>query len=132
MTHAADLAPEHGVLLLRHGFEVARYFTTLECAVPASAANPVTPRGVSVERYQSQWSEEVRQAKNSAFADHWGSQPIGQEQWRSMEALPSFRPELSRVALDGNRVVGFVMSEINEDDWVKQGYSSGYIGLVGT
>lgn len=132
MSYAAELAPEHGALLAREGFEAARYFTTLECEVarerPASAA----PDGVRIEPLGAERSEAVRAAKNSAFADHWGSQPTGSEQWQSMMRLPTFRPDLSRIALDGDEVVGFVTTEVNEDDWARQGFSSGYIGLVGT
>jgi len=134
MTHAADLAPEHGALLRRHGFEAARYFTTLECAVAGNLSEPAprAPQGVTIVPFTSELSGNVRQAKNSVFADHWGSQPAGIEQWESMVKLSSFRPELSRLALDGDEVVGFVTTEINEEDWARQGYSSGYIALVGT
>ncbi len=132
MSYAADLAPEHGRLLERLGFEPARYFTTLECALSASTAAVTLPEGVRVETFSSERSEAVRAAKNAAFADHWGSQPATREGWESMQALPSFRPELCRVALVDDEIVGFVITEINEDDWERQGASSAYIGLVGT
>jgi GNAT superfamily N-acetyltransferase len=132
MSHAAEIAPEHGALLAREGFEVARYFTTLECEVGrALPAGPVA-EGVRVEPFRAEYSDAVRVAKNGAFADHWGSQPAGVEQWESMVGLSSFRPDLSRIALVADEVVGFVTTEVNEDDWKRQGFSSGYIGLVGT
>jgi ribosomal protein S18 acetylase RimI-like enzyme len=37
----------------------------------------------------------------------------------------------ARTELAGDEVVGFLTSEVNEDDWEGQGYSSGYIPLVG-
>ena len=134
MSHAADLAPEHGALLRRQGFEAARYFTTLECEVArhATQAAPPAPGGVTFTQFTAELSERVRRAKNSAFVDHWGSQPAGVEQWESMVGLSSFRPDLSRIALVDDEVVGFVTTEVNEDDWERQGFSSGYIGLVGT
>ena len=49
-----------------------------------------------------------------------------------MRGLSSFRADLCRVALVGDEVVGFVITEINEDDWERGGSRSGYIGLVGT
>ena len=49
-----------------------------------------------------------------------------------MQSLPSFRPELCRIARRGEEVLGFVITEINEDDWERQGSRSVYIGLVGT
>jgi mycothiol synthase len=132
MAYSADAAPEHGALLQRSGFEVARYFTTLECDLAGDAATPALPTGVVSVPFSPELSEAVRQAKNAAFADHWGSQPMHREQWESVQSLPSFRPELCRVALVDGEVVGFVITEINEDDWERQGARSAYIGLVGT
>lgn len=116
----------------RSGFEPARYFTTLECGLADPTPDSPLPGGVTIVPFHAELSEVVRAAKNAAFADHWGSQPTGQEAWESMQRLPSFRRELCRIALVDDAVVGFVISEINEDDWVRQGSRSGYISLVGT
>ncbi|WP_439565230.1 GNAT family N-acetyltransferase [Microcella sp.] len=132
LSYAADRAPEHGAMLRRAGFEPARYFTTLECDLAAPTPPVALPDGVRLVAFDAALSEAVRAAKNAAFADHWGSQPASREGWESMQGLSSFRRDLSRVALDGDTVVGFVVTEVNEDDWVRQGSRSGYIGLVGT
>jgi mycothiol synthase len=132
MSAAAEAAPEHAALLVRAGFEPSRYFTTLECDLADAPASPVLPAGVVSVPFSAELSEAVRHAKNAAFADHWGSQPVQREQWESVQSLPSFRPELCRVALVDDEVVGFVITEINEDDWERQGARSAYIGLVGT
>lgn len=132
LSYAADRAPEHGRLLQHAGFEVARYFTTLECDLSSSVTSAALPEGVRVVPFDVALSERVRAAKNESFADHWGSQPSTREGWESMQSLPSFRPELSRIALVGDDVVGFVVTEVNEDDWKRHGVRSGYIGLVGT
>lgn len=132
MNYAADLAPEHGRLMQRAGFEPARYFTTLECGLSQPSPELALPPGVTLEPFSAHRSEAVRAAKNAAFADHWGSQPATREGWESTVTLPSFRPELCRVALVGDDVVGFVMTDINEDDWERQGVRSAYISLVGT
>ena len=132
LSYAADRAPEHGALLRRSGFDAARWFTTLECDLAAPAVPSAVPEGVVVEPFTTARSEAARIAKNAAFADHWGSQPATREQWESMQKLPTFRPELSRLAIDDGEVVGFVTTEVNEDDWPRLGASSGYIGLVGT
>ncbi|MEN9621082.1 MAG: hypothetical protein RL499_1275 [Actinomycetota bacterium] len=132
LSSAADRAPEHGRLLDRAGFAPARYFTTLEADLERTSAPVTVPDGLTVVPFEESLSEAVRHAKNAAFADHWGSQPVSREGWESMQTLDSFRPELCRVALDGDVVVGFVITEINEDDWERQGSRSAYIGLVGT
>ncbi len=132
LSYAADRAPEHGVMLQRAGFEPARYFTTLECDLAAPTPRAEIPDDLRVLPFDVGLSEAVRAAKNAAFADHWGSQPASREGWESMQALSSFRRDLSRVALAGDEVVGFVVTEVNEDDWERQGSRSGYIALVGT
>jgi mycothiol synthase len=132
LTYAPDLAPEHGRLAQRLGFEPARYFTTLEAELTRAASPTPLPDGVRVVPFATTLSEAVREAKNAAFADHWGSQPASREAWESMQGLGTFRADLSRVALVSDEVVGFVITEINEDDWERGGSRSGYIGLVGT
>lgn len=133
LSYAADRAPEHGALLGRLGFEAARWFTTLERDLGAAGPDaPPLPAGLRVEPFDPERSEQVRVARNASFADHWGSQPTSQEAWQSMIALPTFRGDLSRVAWDGDTVAGFVIAEVNEDDWERQGAPVGYIGLVGT
>ncbi len=132
LSYAADRAPEHGQLLLRAGFEPARYFTTLEADLADATPAAPRPEGVEIVPFETALSELVRAAKNTAFADHWGSQPASREGWESMQGLPSFRADLSRVARVGDEVVGFVITEVNKDDWERQGSRSGYIGLVGT
>ncbi|MDO9590521.1 MAG: GNAT family N-acetyltransferase [Microcella sp.] len=132
LSYAADAAPEHGALLTRAGFGPSRYFTSLECDLAVVAGAPPLPHGVTAESFSPGLSESVREAKNLSFADHWGSQPMQREQWESVQSLPSFRPELCRIARAGDQVVGFVITEINEDDWQRQGARSAYISLVGT
>lgn len=133
LAYAADRSPEHGRLLDRAGYSPSRYFTTLHAELSTAALEPRTlPEGIRIEPWSPRHSEGARAAKNAAFADHWGSQPATQEGWESWQGLPTFRPELSRVALAGDEVVGFITTDVNEDDWARMGRSSGYIGLVGT
>ena len=132
LSYAADRSPEHGRLLERSGFEPSRYFTSLVAVLEGADFERALPDGVRVEPMSAERSEAVRRAKNASFADHWGSQPATVEGWSSMLALPSARPELGRIALVDDEVVGFVLTEINEDDWERQGFTGCYIGLGGT
>mgnify|MGYP000669008048 CR=1 FL=1 len=133
LSYAADRSPEHGRLLERAEFTPSRYFTTLHAELSEATLEPrPLPEGIRLEPWSARFSEGARAAKNAAFADHWGSQPATREGWESWQTLPTFRPELSRLALAGEEVVGFITTDINEDDWARMGRSSGYIGLVGT
>ena len=132
LSYAADRSPEHGSMLRAAGFAAARYFTTLEARLDVEVPDRPLPDGVRTVPFSPDLSEQVRVAKNAAFADHWGSQPMVGEAWKAMMRLPTVRGDLSRVALDGETVIGFATVEVNEDDWARQGFSGSYVGLIGT
>ncbi len=132
LSSAADRAPEHGALLQAGGFTAARYFTTLEAPLDVEPPERPLPDGVRTVPFSAELSERVRLAKNASFADHWGSQPVVAESWEANVGLPTFRSDLSRVALVGDEVVAFATVEVNEEDWPRQGFSGSYVGLVGT
>lgn len=115
----------------RSGFRIVRYFLELrrDLAAPV-AARPLT--GFDIVPFTADRSEAVRLARNDAFRDHWGSQPTTQEDWQESVSRAVFRPDLSflAVAPDGE-VAGFVLSEVNEEDFEPQGFTSAYIDLVG-
>jgi mycothiol synthase len=131
MLYADDRSVRTHRLAASAGFTPARYFTGLSRLLADPIPEIELPAGVRIEPYRTELSAATLEAKNAAFRDHWGSQPMNEEQWESMLALSVFRPDLSFLALAGDEVVGFVTSEVNEDDWPGQGYSSGYIPLVG-
>jgi ribosomal protein S18 acetylase RimI-like enzyme len=131
LLYADDRSVRTHRLAAAAGFQPARYFTGLSRDLSAPIPEPPLPAIVRLEPYSAGLSDVTLEAKNAAFRDHWGSQPSTVEQWESMLGLGVFRPDLSFVALAGDDVVGFVMSEVNEDDWPGQGYSSAYISLVG-
>lgn len=115
----------------RAGFRIARYFLELR----RDLSQPIAPRpleGFEIVPFDASRSEAARLAKNDSFRDHWGSQPTSEENWNEMLARSVFRPELSFLAIapDGD-VAGFVFSEVNEEDFAPQGFSSAYIDLVG-
>jgi mycothiol synthase len=123
-------------LFERRGFETARYFLELRRDLSKPIREITLPEGVRLVTYDASWSDRARDAKNEAFRDHWGSQPVTEEQWASSLALATFRADLSFLAVapdaDGDdRVVAFLMSDVNEDDFEVQGYRGAYIGLVG-
>lgn len=115
----------------RSGFRIARYFLELR----RDLSEPILARsieGYEIIAFDPSRSEAVRLARNDAFRDHWGSQPTTEENWASMIARSVFRPDLSFLAIAANgQVAGFVLCEVNEEDFGPQGFSSAYIELVG-
>lgn len=119
----------------RFGFTVARYFLELRRdssePVPEVALDP----SVRAENYSPDRSDATLAARNNSFRDHWGSQLTPQEGWDVFTGRSVMRPDLSSIAIgerDGvEEVAGFVLVSANEEDWPGQGFSSGYIDLVG-
>ncbi|HEU4849494.1 MAG TPA: GNAT family N-acetyltransferase [Terrimesophilobacter sp.] len=115
----------------RSGFQIARYFLELRRDLSESIS-PRPLEGYQIVPFDAARSEAARLARNDAFRDHWGSQPTTEENWNEMVGRSVFRSDLSFLAIapDGD-VAGFVLSEVNEEDFVPQGFSSAYIDLVG-
>lgn len=132
-----DEANASGVALAaRLGMRLERYFTSMERVVADPVPSIDVPDGIRVVPYTRDLAEATRIARNDAFRDHWGSQPTLEERWRQFIDGEEFRADLSWVAVedgaDGRpRVVALALSTVNEDDWSTQGFSSGYVALIG-
>ncbi len=136
MASADARAPQSERLLRHAGFEVVRYFVGLERDL-ADPIEPVDPsETVRIVPFTAALSAKTLVARTDSFRDHWGSQPLSEEQWQGW-LDGTFRADLSFLAVvdgtaDGEEVVGFVLCQVNEDDWEAQGFSGAYIGMVGT
>ena len=113
------------------GLPLVRYFTKMERDLGADIPNLPLPEGLRLAIPTQADSGRIHAAKNAAFRDHWGSQPSTREMWDSMMGQPTSHFELSVIALDGEEVAGFVMTQVYPDDFENQGYVGGYIPLVG-
>ncbi|WP_344073451.1 GNAT family N-acetyltransferase [Microbacterium sediminicola] len=111
------------------GLRQERWFTTmlrdLSQPIPEVACDlPIVP-------LTSDLFEAARLARNDAFRDHWGSLQTPPERWEHFTGGPTFRGDLSRVVLHGDRIVAFALASVHEEDWALQGYTSAYIELIG-
>lgn len=115
----------------RAGLPLVRYFTKmirdLGDDIPSLALDPALVLATPT----AEDAAGLRAARNDAFRDHWGSQPSTEEGWTSFFGQETLRLDLSVVALDGDRVVGFVLVQVTPDDFPRQGYEGGYIPLIG-
>lgn len=124
-----DAAPR---LFARFGLDPARYFLELRHDLGSAVPEVAVDSALRIEQFSPAWSEATQVARNDSFRDHWGSQPMNDEQWESFVGRSTFRPDLSFLAVaPDDSVAGFVMSSVSEDDWPGQGFSSAYIDLVG-
>ena len=131
-----DIAARH--LAERRGLREERWFSTMvrdlaleipEIAI-ADDESGDAPQ-LEIVAYDASRTEQARLARNDAFRDHWGSLETPPERWSHFVDGPFLRPDLSWLAVEGDRIVAFALGSVNEEDWAVQGYSSVYIDLIG-
>ena len=128
------------------GYETWRYFYRMQRDLSQEVTLQDAPAEFEVRPYRADDSEAVRAARNSSFADHWGSLHSSQERWSAhMTGAEAFRPELSFVAtftdssaqaagegISPGDVAAFVMSEEFAGETAARGFRTAYVALVGT
>ena len=126
-----DIAARH--LAERRGLVEERWFSTMvrDLSVPIPEVEASGSADVSIVAYSPERKEATRLARNDAFRDHWGSLDTPPQRWARFIEGRLVRPELCRLAVEGDRVVAFAIGSVNEEDWPTQGYSSVYIDLIG-
>lgn len=120
------------VLFAQMGMQPVRYME--ELLRPLDDLPPLTvPSGVHIMPWPVDRDEEIRIAKNIAFADHWGSTPTAPLHWDHSVRGYGARPDLSFVALDAHdRVVAHCLNKRYPSDDDTTGRSDGWIDNLGT
>jgi mycothiol synthase len=99
-------------LLESEGFEVVRWFfemlrPDLDGIVDHPMPEGIELRPVVPEQYRAIFAADVE-----AFRDHWGAMEEGENAFERFFGGPDFRPDLWRVAWDGDQVAGVVMNRV--------------------
>ncbi|MDJ0376077.1 GNAT family N-acetyltransferase [Cryobacterium sp. PH31-L1] len=136
LAYADERSPQNAALFEHAGLSIARYFLTLERPLDAPIRVIHAAAGIRIAAYADAVSAEVHRTRDDSFMDHWGSQPMSDENWNAFVGGKWFRPDLSFVAYGTDdtgteQVVGFVLSTANENVWATQGFTGSYIDLVG-
>jgi mycothiol synthase len=131
VVHDANLSKQ--TLVRSAGYDIARCEHTMTRAIDDPLPDvPPTPPGLALTTYATDRDEAVRQAHIEAFADHWGATPPDQQRWaRWYTGARAFRPEVSRLGLDGNEVVAYLLSYFWEADAAATGVREAFVGQLG-
>ncbi len=125
-----DSARERRQMYAAAGFSPIRWYTDMRRNLADALPDAQVPEGVRLVPWRADLDDAIRGAHNTAFGDHWGSQPHTVESWRSWRDNPHAAPEWSVVALDDHeRVVGHLLAERHGLD--VQEWTSGYIAVLG-
>jgi len=114
----------------RHGFDEARWFIDMKRRLEHTP-DPSAPDGIEISPWRDEHTAAVRDVNAAAFADHWGSSPMGAADWAEMIGEASVRLDLSFVAHDGDRLVGYSLNEVFPDA-DPDGECIAWVGSLGT
>jgi len=127
---AADTETGRIALLENQGYEPVRYELDLVRDLREPFPEAPLPEGLEVRpvvKPENIW--QVFEAANEAFLDHWGYRPTTDEEFKGWMKDPNFRPELWKVAWDGDQVAGSVQNfykpKENAEFTRKRGYTEG-------
>lgn len=132
-----DNAPEHVALFESLGYSEIRYYRSLRRNLELAFKEIELPEHLQLMGFSQDLDEPIRRAHNDAFRDHWGSQPMTAQDWESGRSM--FESDWSFAIVDTQKfdedglplVAGYLMSSRYEQDWVANGFTSGYIDTLG-
>jgi mycothiol synthase len=111
-------------LFLSNGYEPSWTSWMIRIALNEPPPPPELPTVIAIRPHRASDAREVHRVMDAAFTEWEGRDPEPYEVWASQVlAHPAFRPELSPLALDGDEIVGVVIScdypELGEG-WIQQ------------
>lgn len=121
----SDADTEAQRLYRRFGLAPVRYWFDMVAPTGSVPDIPV-PDGLDVVRYRTGRDRALYAAHMEAFADHWGFQAREEDHWRMLTVgSGDFLPDLSRMAIDGDQIAGYVLTYASPEP------GRGYVGQVG-
>ncbi|MBN2146403.1 MAG: GNAT family N-acetyltransferase [Anaerolineales bacterium] len=121
-----DSAKDTGSFLLANGYCAVRYSYEMVRPDLENIPSAPLPTGLEVRPVLPEHYRLIWEASNEAFRDHWGYVFEPWDEWLEWMEGPLFDPSLWRVAWDGDRVAGMVLSFIDAAQNKEYGRLRGY------
>ena len=116
-------------MLENRGYKPVRYENHMVRDLSEPIPEAPMPPGLEIRPVKTENLRHIFEASNEAFRDHWGSRDESEEEYKSQMESPEFRPELWKVAWDGDQMAGVVHNYIIEKENAafqrKRGYTEG-------
>ena len=122
---------EYGALALfaKAGYEPVRYYIGMTRPIDAPLLDAPMPKGLEVRTVRSDHIRPIWEAKEEARRDHWGYNPLTEQDFERWTQMRVFTPHLWKVAWDGDQIAGMVLNRLdaaqNEKHRRKRGYTFG-------
>ncbi|MGW5723444.1 GNAT family N-acetyltransferase [Amycolatopsis sp. NPDC003865] len=120
-------------VLAAAGFTHQRTMVNMRVGLADLPPQPPLPEGITAQPFDFKHDLAALDARNDAFAGHWGSTVYGPDAWHHLvTGSKDFRPDLSFLVLDGDKVLAFVLSHFYESEAAATGIREHYATWVGT
>jgi mycothiol synthase len=114
------------ILLQQEGYQAARYGFRMTRPTSAPLPDAPMPAGLEVRPATREQTRQIITAADEAFLDHWGARSMTENNFQEMMASPTFKPELWKVAWDGDEVAGNVLNYVDEEENQQYGRKRAY------
>ncbi len=133
MHDTQDTLTEHIARVEGHGFTPARYFYLMRRDLRQPIPERPLPDGLTLRRFTPEMSQPLLAAFNESFRDHWNFEPVSAEDWEMFFLKrSSFRPGLTFLAMDGDKVAGFSYNTISPEENARNALDEGWVAELGT
>jgi ribosomal protein S18 acetylase RimI-like enzyme len=121
----------NGIIMLEgYGYHPVRYFVRMSRDLGQPVPDEPLPDGLRLCTYSPELSEQLREVYNEAFKDDWNYQYASPQDWqRSFVGRVDFFPELTFLAMDGDKIAGFSLNHVHQ---ASDGKREGNITYIGT
>lgn len=115
------------------GFTHVRTMVTMRVDLGELPPQPPLPDGLVPVPFDFEHDLATLDARNDTFGDHWGSTVYQPDAWRHLvTGSKDFRPDLSYLVLDGDKVLAFVLSHFYASETAATGIREHVASWVGT
>lgn len=115
------------------GYSHARTMVNMRVGLAGLPPQPALPAGFEAVPFDAKHDLAVLDARNDTFGDHWGSTVYEPDAWRHLvTGSKDFRPDLSYLILDDDKVLAFVLSSFYASEAAATGVREHYASWVGT
>ncbi|MDQ7804231.1 GNAT family N-acetyltransferase [Amycolatopsis sp. A133] len=120
-------------VLTRAGYTVGRTMVNMRVGLADLPPQPPLPDGFEAVPFDPKYDLAALDARNDTFAGHWGSTVYEPDAWHHLvTGSKDFRPDLSFLVLDGDKVLAFVLSHHYASETEATGIREHYATWVGT
>lgn len=113
---SGNTMPNTNTLLEKDGYRAERYFFEMIRPIEKSIPEVTMPEGLEVRPVKKEDLRAIWEATDEAFRDHWGYVAGTEEDYQRFLNSPDNKPELWKVAWDGDEVAGMVLNNVFEEE----------------